>query len=946
MGASVRYRSTYYNTTGPETQCTIEILDSEWGEFVTNFSSTRPIESYEGLTQDLKPGIYGNTFKFGMMIRSSPKVITGTTMGVTDDFIEDIFTAAEGRFLVRYYQDGVLHFVGPIIYDQCSYEDLSEPYELSITAVDGLNRWKTVDYVSLVGQLAYYTKTERTHIYDTIPLIYDGPITGVSILTLEHVVNAEGVGTAASDVQKKTTFVHREVYSINSPGTGWVFQGQGLWAKAVDYTNEVETEIVNEYYRLTRDIDDEKHRVATEYIERAMFETNMTTEYDAGDVMWDNSCEWYENDMGDLAADPFGQMRLHEEAFIGKSWYDGMTELCREFNLRIYYSKGRYHVEQISLRDAATFTRFKYQFDGDLLGTESVNLDLDFTVLGIKPGSGGRYKILAPLKSVEAKVKLESKNLLEGVSWVNSEYGTRYIGRTTRTAGTQKMWVKMYSVITSTFNPLRLILYPQDFINLICRHVVRVDVVVRIHNVNTNTTYYLNVDDSSWDTDPVIRSVRISGNFGHPGNRFTVENYGHTEDNADHRLSDDMPGSEGDLFDIHVSYNAYIVYWNPEGTTWWTVVHPDDHWILANSENNIMQFYSEATTADYSGWVETDANLELVFVAENDVNNSIKVTTEIQWADTGQAEKSIEIYTGTEWKRSSGWSIGGTGTPKAIGELLVYEIMSLRTLPKRLYSGSYLSSIPNAESRLQRDTKYYLPLTCSKDTDVDEFSGEFLEIAKTTPPDVEVIENPIAGGPQPGPGFPEGDTPGEDIDPIAVTFETNEVITGGVAITEVDIINTAEVFIQSGTRCKIMNPTTGVFEYVTLTQDVDPADTVMYFTSYNFVATYPDASYIIPVIDAGNFPTSLDQVYYFYKDKFTATSISAPNFNFLDPEEFGLHDINKRYKLKRNGVQIFCKFNVTEPETMIKTYYYDNVGKTWEFYGDGLQDEEIEIEAF
>lgn len=225
MAANVRYRSTYYNTTGTSTLNRIDVLDTEAVGDIVNFSSTRPMDEFEGLTQDLKPGIYPSSFKFGMYIRETPAILTGTSMGVNSDFITDIAESAEGRFLVAHYIDDVLDFIGPIIYDQCSYEDFGEPYLLNITAVDGLNRWQTTDYISEVGQLRYYSRTSWISSYDNSTLTYDGPITGVSPMTVfEHSVD-KMLGVS-SLWRSMTTFVHREVYSITSPGSGWVDQGR------------------------------------------------------------------------------------------------------------------------------------------------------------------------------------------------------------------------------------------------------------------------------------------------------------------------------------------------------------------------------------------------------------------------------------------------------------------------------------------------------------------------------------------------------------------------------------------------------------------------------------------------------------------------------------------------------------------------------------------------
>jgi hypothetical protein len=946
MAANVRYRSTYYNTTGPSKLNRIDILDTEPVGAIVNFSSTKPTIEFEGITQDLKPGVYTSSFRFGMYIRETPAILTGTSMGVNSDFITDILSAAEGRFLVAHYVDDELDFIGPIIYDQCTYEDFAEPYLLNITAIDGMARWSSEDYVSEVGQIKYRTCKSFSFSYSSTP--NDTCLDGDEWVMVENRIDSKLQSNGNILFSKATTYARREVYAKTSPGTGWVDQGQGLWVKEVTYTNEtIDTDGVH-YYLLTRDIDDDRHRPLSEYFKRAIQVTNMTGEYSG--VMYDVAFEWYENDMGDLAADPTTQLRLHEGPLIDKSWMDAMQEFCRTFNMRIYYSNGRYHFEQISIRDGATFTRFIYNADGTSAGAaETASLDLDFSALSIQPVTGGVYHILPPFRSVEAFIQLDKSDLLDGVKWENGSYGMKYLGRIKRTTGTQVLSLAQGYWVTSTFDPSVLTPLNPAIVNSLCSHKFYIYIQIRLTNVELGTQYYLK-DDRTWDATPFTFEKVLT--FGGTGSTYSVENYGHSKGISLAIYSEDIPDPEGAMYDVHMSVDYLVSFNSAAGVNFWWISNPTSHWhtLETTGYGNVgvhhMKFYSDTTTTP---WTESSDTIEQkkTYFIENDVDNSIKVKLESQWGDTNQFEKAVQIYDGTNWVNSSGWSIGGAGDPVELLDLLVTEITSFRTLPRRLYSGGFASSIPNAESRLLRGTTYYLPLSCTKDTDIDTFQGEFLEIARTTPVDSGVISDVTDGEPLPGLiGADNSNEVDDDQPPIEITFETNEVITAGATLTEVDIVNTAGAFVQSGTNVTIINPSTGVQEVVVLSQDVDPDSTVMYFNSKTFTFGYPDASYIIPQVDTGLFPTTLAQVYYYYKAGFTGSSISAPNFNFVDPETVGLHDINKRYKVTRNGIRQFCKFNVTDPLEKIKTYYFDPDAKTWNFYSPGLENEEIEIQAF
>lgn len=895
----------YYNTPNdgsPPVTWKLEILDTETVSQVINCHCTTPIESFEGLTENLNPGIYPSSLTFGIYLRSTVVYFGETTFGINDFFWDDVLGAAEGRFLARYYKDDVLQFVGPIIYDQCSKTDESIPL-MTITAVDGLNRLKTTDYISEVGQIVYYTQKKIIDTYDDSPLLYDGLIT--EVIVVSHYVDELSIGNTWLVA---TTFAHREVFSINSPGTDWVFQGQGRWAKTLDYTNEIITDNSPASYYFTRDIDDEKHRVVTEYIQRALFETKMTDEYSA--VMWDTSSEWYEHSMGDLTADPFSQMRVHEDAFLGKNWNEGMQELCRLLNLRIYYSNGRYHVEQISLRDSTTFTRFIYNADGTSAGAaETASLDLDFTTLEIEPSTGGTFKILAPLRSVKASITLDNSNLLDGVDWKNGEYGERYLGRVKQVEGDQKLYIKINAAITSSFDPTHLLLFPGDFINVVCEHVITVYYQVRIKNINTDTTYWLEQASvpgviGTWDTS--FAELNHAGTrFGQPTRRYSYENFGYTVDRKFYTLAETLPGSVNDMYDIHVSLRYGIEFANPQGAFFWGILLPDKHYVVINTVSNVLRFYSTADLADkFDTWIEADGGVSLVYEAPNNVSNSVKVEIELQWADTGQHEKSIEIYNGTAWQRSALWSIGGVGDPVPILYLLVYEVMSLRTTPKEIYSGSFVSSIPNAENRLQRGTVYYLPLSCRKNTDLDSFDGEFLQIAKTTPPDIEVIEEDYDT--YPGEGHTQGASDEDPPSEPSLYFETNEPITAGSTLTECDILNTLGVYIAAGETVTIVNIETEESENVTLTAEILPTDTVMYFESNVMAYSYPDGSPI--VVQDGDVVIEGTGTKYFYSNTlYNGTGHTVPliSIDFNSFTGVSANNINKKIRVKRNGVEMF-----------------------------------------
>lgn len=964
MAANVRYRSTFYNTTasgsGNRTGI-LEILDMEAVAGITQFQSHVPDESFQGLTHDFRPGVYPTTLRFDMALRPTPKTIMGVTYGATAGFVDDIIDADEGRFLARLTIDGVVEFVGPIIYDQCSYEDADIPW-LRITAVDGMARWSTEDYISEIGQIKYYSRTRKSFTYDPLPLSYDGPLIGGAYTLVEHIV--ENSPTNVGDgvlYTATTTWAWRELYSKTAPaGAGWVYQGNARYTIALTYTNEVITELVDSKYHLTRDIDDDHHRTLIEYIIRAIALTRMGGEYADPAVMFDTASAWYETRMANFDDDPFTMMRVHEEPLIGRTWQEAMQIICRNFFLRIYYSAGRYHIEQISRRLENNFTRWIYKADGTSAGAaETTDLDINFNTYPIQPATGGEFHHLPAFRSVEATIRLDQSDLLKGVRWDNGSMGMKYLGKIKRGTGTQVMRVTTTQSITSTFDPAVLSILSPSVVNNLCKHTVRIYTQIRLTNIALGTVYYLNPDGNNgvWDVDPY--SFERTVNFGTPGSIYSADAYGHLLKNTLILKSDDIPDPEDAMYDVHMSITFGIEWATPAAQNMWEVLNPTKHWHILSSDPdgtpsplsgtlwlNSMRFYSDTST---DPWVESSDTIaqDKVYSIDNSVDNSIRVKIECAWGDTNQFTKAVQILDGDgNWVHSAGWSIGGAGDPVELLTLLVTEVMALRLKPRTLYSGAYITSLPSAQNRIQRGTRFYLPLSCSRDPGYDTYSGDFIEIAQSIPPAVVVVGTPYEGAPQPGQtGIGESD-PEQPNDTIDITLETNEAITSGATLTEVDIVNTAGAFIQSGTSVTIMHPSSGVQEVVILTEDIDPDSTTMTFQSHVFAFSYPDASFILPHIDDGLMPTSLAQYYYFFKEGYTATEIYAPNFNFVDTESIGAHDINKRYNLHRGGIKMYYAGTLpSTPGRRINSFYFDRTSHTWKFW-IGLEDETIEIEAF
>lgn len=855
--AYVRFRSTHYNTSGPEIEWTYEILDTEPVAQVINFESNDPNISFEGLTTEMKPGIYPTTVRFQFYVRSAPKLIGAKVYGPSESIITDLLTSEEGRFRVKIYKNGALYFVGIILPDQSTYEDGYYPYVLNITAADGLYRLKDKSYLLPFGELETITCSEILQLTGTAqstPL--STCLEGTEWTLIEHYSAVEEYTPYQQTTSVSSTYARWVQFAFENPGDGWVLQADGKYAKAPTYTNENILIDGVSLYHLTRDIADPQFRTVTEMITALIGYIGLGEEYE--DVMWDTTMDWYEHSMANFTADPLSMIRLHEKELKQGDMWSALEKVCKLFYMRLFHAAGRYHLEQISARDTSLVKRHKYAPDGTFVGTETVNLDKSITTEDIKPGSNGTYRILPALAHAEVKIKLDGGNILDGEEWRPGNVGQRYLGRISREDGIQKIRLELSTWVRTTYDkPTQDALGPDA--PWVCANLYFLYFGLRLVDTITGLTYYLTgdagttttttdddatLDSSAVTINKIIRLGSDPDDIQYKSGRYTIL------EARQHRItSEDMPGGAGATYDVYLTINYGYEWWSAQGTQYWGVENPDKvtrTWLTTGK----LTFIDEDDR-------EVNGEAEKTFYVKNGTKNSLKIENEVDWSDTSRKTRNIDVLTATGWKRSTLWSIGGVGTGQPIMALCASEIMSLRLTPKKVYQGSFLTGKLQPDHRVLRDATYYLPLRVELSPNDDSYTGDFVEIAKTTPPDVDLIDVPLDQS-NDGPILIDGDD-GQDGDDLPLVLETNQVITAASTLTQIDVINTAGWTIGAGMSVKLTNLQTGDSELVVLAQTLNPLDTVMYIDEKTMEYGYPDAS-----------PILLD-----------GTSLSAPKGNYI-----------------------------------------------------------------
>jgi len=110
-----------------------------------HFSTTGPIELVGGNGFSLKY-LGKNNDPFEPVVASKVTFVMFIEHAAHTTFINDLVAAGEGRFKLKITKNDNLWWVGHILTDGVVEQDEPYPYELKLTAIDGLGKLKEIDY--------------------------------------------------------------------------------------------------------------------------------------------------------------------------------------------------------------------------------------------------------------------------------------------------------------------------------------------------------------------------------------------------------------------------------------------------------------------------------------------------------------------------------------------------------------------------------------------------------------------------------------------------------------------------------------------------------------------------------------------------------------------------------------------------------------------------------
>ena len=112
----------------------VEIIDTDGGTlidtFLVNSDGFRLEDTGKG--RDLHQRIISKVCSFTIQVQNQDQ----------EDFIVDLATADEGRYIVKCYRETDVIFIGPLVVDNVQIDNAPKPYDFKLEAVDGLKLLK------------------------------------------------------------------------------------------------------------------------------------------------------------------------------------------------------------------------------------------------------------------------------------------------------------------------------------------------------------------------------------------------------------------------------------------------------------------------------------------------------------------------------------------------------------------------------------------------------------------------------------------------------------------------------------------------------------------------------------------------------------------------------------------------------------------------------------
>jgi len=628
---------------------------------------------------------------------------------------------------------------------------------------------------------------------------------------------------------------------------------------------------------------------------------------------------WYANEMPGAGTDnPFDMMDVDHELFIkrgddGQPIYKKCMEVIEILLTPVHccmrYDQGKYWIENIGTRTNTTFIGWTYNLSGTQ--TQLQNFNLDYLVEQNKGNfknskfslRGRRYRFLDPLREVQVKYRYEEEftPVSKDVTWNN--------------------------VSGDNCGPQILIGNEIDSLILRVKGLLRLKTTIDPTEQTANGfkvhRYYFKL------------RIRVLTN---PGSTLYTEYRREIDRLSFYNLNvkEGLWGAEGDTEQIDL-HSTVISEWNNGTNVYVPIIFETKELDVSMLSSLLYQVCFETDgVRDVDGNIIDPLNYDLEWAFENvvvtavdgdagegkaiEIEDNLKAVSDEQntevykietvLGDQRNQKNSILVNDGSNWVKPTGWGINGAGTHDTLIELLMDEILALRSKPMEIANMTITGKGYDIKTtgRYIWNSLIYLFDVGTKNSDRGELSGDYIALARapvtSVKTNVKVITKVDTFATRQGDGG-QIDIPPPPNEGISVI---TDIIQEGQTVTSLSIPAASYNYFRAGDIVEVRDPGTGNKQKFTVAADVNQGDTsigvnsvasavglgqeskVIFDWAYESGQTYNETKekYEFFSVDEGNVLASATEL---QLTAFTGPAASTP-----------IEQARKRIRPQRNGV--------------------------------------------
>lgn len=599
------------------------------------------------------------------------------------------------------------------------------------------------------------------------------------------------------------------------------------------------------------------------------------------------------NPLDELFADFHAFDTIDEQGFYtNKNWFEILSQMCTIFGLRFYYANGQYRLEQLFLRDNASFTEHRYKKDKTKIDESVVSYERTIDQLsGQARLAGNSFNFLPAVNDVAITLNQDPK-AMNGVKWDNSNDPDLAIGLVSSALQNQISFVFNHQVnLFLTVNRNQNKIFAKLKLN------------VELFDFNNNITYYLDRTYTGTTPSTPVWTTTQSGS----GYEILVGSF---EEFSGQVL---LGGSDR----IQVFGPTTIVTPPIPASGDMTVNWDFVSWVESNGSvrglnfGNTSSYKMTLKSVDTSfGSIQNQTTRIRAISPNAEINGSVSYELPETSIFTGQGERGSLVAQGTISGINirvpyTNWREGNTGSYKPIQELVCQEFLKLMDAPIEKYMGA-MFSFHDFNERLEFDGREWIQLGGSYNANMDQWDGEWFAIAKA--PITPTFDDVIIATENVDFGNVNGSTGGVSFDGIdAVNLDTNildvtttaeiggaTTVGGTLGVTGVSTL--AATTVQEFTTTDRVNVTINE-----ITANDGGAENLTYNKHFNLI-TYEGGNGTFTI----TLPESEPGVILRFK---TDDTISANKTITLQPQAGGVIDAESTYLLDRSfdGITLLGK---------------------------------------